>query len=374
MTEGQKQETHAGRETEQPQKQRDPVRTWTFIIFGACVVLMVLYLVADRVTPFTTQAKVHAYVVPIAPQVSGNVVNVDVSNNQEVEQGQRLLQIDQSNYQLAVEAAEAGLQAVLQAVDAGEAGVAAAAARVQSAQANVWRSEKDAERLRRIKQEDDGAVSDRRVEQAEASLISALGNLAAAEANLEAARRQLGDTGENNAQIQQARAALNQAQINLDRTQVLAPRKGLVTDLRIDQGNFAAAGAPLMTFIAIHDVWVQADLTENNLGNLKPGDAVEMVFDVRPGRVYKGRVRATGFGVQLDSNALGTLPVIENDRNWLRDAQRFPVTVEFDASAEKRSLRVGSQVSVIVYTGDNWLINSLGRLYIRLHALLSYAY
>jgi len=146
--------------------------------------------------------------------------------------------------------------------------------------------------------------------------------------------------------------------------------------MRIDQGNFAAAGAALMTFIANHEVWVRADLTENNLGNVKAGDRVELTFDVQPGKIYTSKIRETGFGVQVDSNALGTLPTIDNQRNWLRDAQRFPVLidVEMDKNLQEMGLRVGSQVSVIVYTGDNWLMNFLGRIYIRVIAVMSYAY
>jgi len=229
--------------------------------------------------------------------------------------------------------------------------------------------------MRRIREEDSGAISERRLESAEASLAAARGQLAAGEAALEAARSALGSTDESNAQIQQARSALENAQLNLQRTTIYAPSDGMITDLRVDQGNFAAAGAPLMTFISIHDKWVQADLTENNLGNVDAGDRVEISFDVRPGRVYPGRVRQTGYGVQVSSNALGTLPTIENQRNWLRDAQRFPVAIEFDAEdLDVSDLRVGSQASVIVYTGDNWILNTLGKFYIRVHALLSYAY
>lgn len=373
MSEEAKQESPAGKVTRTPM---DPVRKWTFIIFGLCVVLLILYLVADRLTPFTTQAKVHAYVVPISPQVSGNIISVDVSNNQLVQAGQQLFVIDPTNYQLAVDAARASLQAVLQSVDAGTASVEAAMANVESAKANVWRYEQDAVRMRRIQAEDPGAISQRRVDSAEASLATAQSRLAANEASLESARRALGETDENNAQIKQAQSALNQARIDLERTVVVAPSDGLVTDLRIDLGNYAGAGAPLMTFIAIHNIWVRADLTENNLGNVEVGDKVELTFDVQPGRIFQGRVQNAGRGVQVDTNTLGTLPTIENDRSWLRDAQRFPVVIEFERKSdiENLGLRVGSQVSVIVYTGDNWLFNLLGKLYIRLHAILSYAY
>ena len=355
---------------------RDPVRKWTFIILGLCIVLTSLYLVADRETPFTSQAKVHAFVVPIAPQVAGNVTSVEVLNNDQVTAGQPLFRIDPTNYQQALEAAEASLQVVLQSVEAGVSNVIAAEANVVSAKASVWSAEQDAKRMRRIREEDPGAISQRRIDSAEASLTAARGQLSAAQASAEAARSALGATDESNAQVQQANAALDKARVDLERTTVVAPRDGVVTDLRIDLGNFAAAGAPLMTFIATEQVWVRADLTENNLGNVKAGDRVELTFDVQPGKIYTGTIRETGFGVQVDSNALGTLPTIDNQRNWLRDAQRFPVIidVDFEKGVQRMGLRVGSQVSVIVYTGDNWLMNLLGRFYIRVVAVMSYAY
>jgi len=355
---------------------RDPVRKWTFIILGLCIVLTALYMVADRETPFTGQAKVHAFVVPIAPQVAGNVISVEVANNDHVTAGQPLFRVDPTNYQQALEAAEASLQTVLQSVESGVSNVIAAEANVVSAEANVWRAEQDAKRMRRIREEDPGAISQRRIDQAEASLTAARGQLSAAQASAEAARSALGATDESNAQVLQANAALDKARVDLERTTVVAPRDGVVTDLRIDLGNFAAAGAPLMTFIATEQVWVRADLTENNLGNVKAGDRVELTFDVQPGKIYTGKVRETGFGVQVDSNALGTLPTIDNQRNWLRDAQRFPVIidVDFEKGAQGMGLRVGSQVSVIVYTSDHWLMNFLGRIYIRVIAVMSYAY
>jgi len=314
-------------------------------------------------------------VVPIAPQVAGRLLTVDVQNNQMVEAGQQLFSIDPASYELAVQAAEAMLKNTEQSIQAGISNVAAAEASVESAKASVWSAEQDAVRMRRIREEDAGAISERRIQQAEAALASSQGRLASAKAKLDATRSALGSTDENNAQIQQARSDLQNALLNLERTIVYAPKDGLITDLRVDQGNFASAGAALMTFIAIHDTWIQADLSENNLGHVDAGDRVEITFDVQPGKIFQGRVRQTGYGVQVDSNALGTLPTIKNDRNWLRDEQRFPVTIDFEAGDLAQSdLRVGSQVSVIVYTGDNWIMNALGKFYIRLNAFLSYAY
>ena len=90
-------------------KTKDPVKKWTWIIMILCLFMFTLYLVGDRITPYTTQARVHAYVVPLAPQVAGKVISVDVSNNQLVKAGQPLFAIDPSSYELAVQSAKAAL-------------------------------------------------------------------------------------------------------------------------------------------------------------------------------------------------------------------------------------------------------------------------
>lgn len=354
----------------------DPVRKWTLILLAACGVLMVYYLVADRITPYTTQARVNALVVPIAPEVSGTVTEIAVANNQAVTEGDLLLQIDRERYALAVETAEANLQAARQATGASTANIDAAEAQVAAAQANLVRAEQDVVRLRRIKEEDPGAISDRRVEMSEASFTAAQAALRSAEAGLERARQDLGETGEANYRILQARANLEQAELNLVRTAVRAPDNGVVTDVRIDRGNFAQAGAPLITFLASHDIWVQADFTENNLGNIKPGDRVDIVFDALPGKVVRGTIRTTGFGVNVDSAPLGSLPTIENDRQWLRDAQRFAVLVDFELPGpeDRQGIRVGAQASVIVYTGGGFLFNSIAWLKMRLLSIVTYIY
>ena len=354
----------------------DPVRKWTLILLGFCFVLFLYYVVADRLTPFTAQARVHALVVPIAPEVSGTVTDVMVTSNQAVDVGDLLFRLDEERYQLAVETAEASLQSARQATGASAANVDASAAQLVSARAGLKQAEQDATRLRRIKQEDPGAISERRIEIAEASYAASQGQLQAAQANLERARQDLGEEGEANSRILQAQAALDQAVIDLQRTSVRAPDAGVVTDVRVNRGNFAQAGAPLMTFLASNDIWLQADFTENNLGNISAGDPVEIVFDALPGRVIDGRIRTTGFGVNVDSAPLGSLPTIENNRQWLRDAQRFSVVVDFELpdADDQLAIRVGAQASVVVYSESGWLFNTIAKIKIRVNSVLSYAY
>ena len=360
--------------TEAPAK--DPVRKWTLIVLGVCFLLIVWYLSSDRQTPFTSQARVHTLVVPVGSEVSGTVLEVFVSNNEFVKAGDRLFQVDPTRYQFALDTALANLDSARQQTGASEASVAAAEASVGAAVAAMIRAEKDAVRLQRIKEEDPGAISVRRIEQAEASFAVAQQQVASAEANLQKAREDFGQEGDSNVRIMQAQTSVDAAQLDLDRTTVVAPTDGLITDLRVDSGNFAAAGAPQLTFVAIHNVWVQADFTENNLGNIKDGDEVEISFDVLPGRVFSGSIRSTGYGVAVSTAPLGQLPTVDNNRQWLRSAQRFPVIVDFDLErvATTGLIRVGSQAAVVVYTGDSWILNSIAWVNMRLSSLLSYAY
>ena len=153
----------------------DPVRKWTFIALGACVILMIFYLVADRATPYTSQARVNALVVPIAAEVAGTVTNVAINSNQAVTAGELLFQIDRERYVLAVQTARANVESARQATRASSADVATAEAKVVSAKAQLQSTEQDAVRLRRIKKEDAGAISDRRIEIAENALAAARG-------------------------------------------------------------------------------------------------------------------------------------------------------------------------------------------------------
>jgi multidrug resistance efflux pump len=354
----------------------DPVRKWTLVTLAIIGILLLWYLAADRYTPFSSQARVDAYVIPIAPQVTGNVMAVKVSNNQFVQEGDVLMVLDDSRYLVAVNKARADLETAEKQFGASTAGVDSAQANVRAAEAELLRAQKDFDRQTRIRTEDPGAISQRRLDLAEATLAAAKSRVTAAKAEVERAKQNRGRDAENNSIILAARATLNQAELELDWTRVRAPAGGLVTDLQLEVGNLAQPGKPLMTFVGINDVWIQADMRENNLGNIQPGDPVDIALDVQPGRIVKGRVRSIGFGVDPGTTtALGTLPTITNDRNWLREAQRFPVIIEVDeANKGGLGLRVGAQSTVLIYTEPSFLLVPLGKIYMRLVSLFSYIY
>ncbi|MCY1177416.1 p-hydroxybenzoic acid efflux pump subunit AaeA [compost metagenome] len=172
-------------------------------------------------------------------------------------------------------------------------------------------------------------------------------------------------------------ANLDKAELDLANSTVRARSAGLVTDLRTDVGQFAAAGAPLMTLIAIHDVWVTADMTENNLGKVRPGTPVRIVLDSLPGTVFEGHVRSIGYGISTgQSTPAGTLPTVQNSRDWLRPAQRFPVIIELAPGqlTDISGIRVGGQAEVMAFPSEGNPLNRLGRLFLRVMSWMSYAY
>src|SRR6478672_9969276 len=114
---------------------RDPVRRWTLIVLGLIVILFFYSIIADRLTPYTSQATVQAFVVRMAPEVAGRVQEVLVSDNQKVKAGDILFRIDPQTYEIALKQADARLANVGQTIGANTAAVAASQERLIEAQA-----------------------------------------------------------------------------------------------------------------------------------------------------------------------------------------------------------------------------------------------
>lgn len=354
------------------------VRTGTLTVLAIIVLTLSWYLLSDRFTPYTRQARVQGFVVGVAPKVAGVVTRVWVRNDQAVEAGEPLFEIDRAQYEIALERAQSDLQTARNQLGADIAAVETARANLRAAQANELKAEQDARRLERLYREDPGTISVRRLEVARATLQQAQAKVAGAEAEVQRAIEHKGGGAEDNAKLRAALSAVDKAKLDLEDTAVRAPSRGVITDLRADVGQFAAAGSPVMTLIAIEDVWINAQFTENNLAHLRVGTPVEFVLDALPGRVFPGTVQSIGLGVSAgQAPPAGTLPTIENDRDWLRQAQRFPVTLSLTPSRYEQlraHLRIGGQAEVIAYGAGHPLLRLLGEGYIRLMSWLSYAY
>jgi multidrug resistance efflux pump len=352
---------------------RDPVKFWTSVTLVICLIIFSWHLLADKYTPYTSNGRVEAFVVPIATQVSGQLIRMSVVNNQRVTADQELAVIDKTNYDLAVQRAEAELQQASQTSAADVATVSTAQAKVAEAKANLSNAEVKGQRI--IKLSKQGAASVSRADDARTRIEASKANLASAKSELTKAKSNLGTVGNDNARIRSALTSLETAKLDLYRTTIRAPADGIITNLTVDVGHYANAGAPIMTFIATKNTWVQADMRENSLGRIEKGDRVEMVLDAAPGKIIEGEVMSVGYGVSDNSSSsLGSLATVQTSQGWLRQAQHFPVLIRFVDAEGKGHLRAGGQVNVIVYTGEAPVLNLLGRIWIRLISVLSHIY
>jgi multidrug resistance efflux pump len=353
-------------------KPANPLRRWVLVVVGLGIVIFAYSLIADRLTPYTPQGVVQAFVVGVAPEVAGRVTEVNVEDNQKVLAGEVLFQVDPEPYLIAVERAEADVAAAGQSIGANTAGVSAAQAKVAEAHANLTNvTEQTARTFELVKK---GVFPKAREDQAKAQRDTAKAQARQAEAELKQAQESLGPQGADNPQLRAATAALAKAQRDLIQTRVLAPTDGIVTNLQLTLGQFAPAGQPVLTFIDARSYWVVAGFRENSLEHVKGGAPVEIVFDVLPGQIFTGKVESIGWGVDnANDGQMGGLPTIKNQSGWIRDPQRFPVRIELDVEGYLPGLRHGSQANVVIYTGDNSIANWLGELWIRLVSVLTYA-
>lgn len=349
----------------------NPIRRLTFIVLALGLALFVYSLFADRLTPYTDQATVQAYVVRLAPDISGRVETVNVADNQAAKAGQVLFTLDPERYEIAVDAAEAQLATAGQAVGASTAGLAATEASLAEAQANLANAREQSRRTLDLVRR--GFAAKSQGDQAQATLDSAIADVGQALAEVERARQNLGPRGAGNPQVRQAQAALRKARRDLADTVVRAPSSGVITNRQLAAGQYVSAGQPVMTFFDGGAIWIDSEMEENALEHIKVGDRVGIALDIRPGRVYRGKVESIGWGVdsqEVDSQT--GLPTIRNDSGWVREPQRFVVRVRFEPDDRPKGIRVGSQANIVVYTGANALTDGIGRLWIGLVSYLSY--
>ena len=351
---------------------RDPVRRWTLIVLAVIIGLFLYSIVADRMTPYTSQSTVQAFIVRMAPEVAGRVLEVPVVDNQRVNAGETLFRIDPQPYEIALKQAEARLASVGQTIGASTAAVTSAQERLIEAEASRDNIREQANRVLQLVEK--GVYAKAREDRAVKEIEVAEANVREAASEVERARQELGPQGSDNPQIREALAAVEQAKLDLIRTTVVAPSDGVITNLQLTGGEFVAVGQAALTFIDTSDAWINANFRENSLENVKPGDPVELVLDTLPGRIFAAKVQSVGWGVSQGSIDPDTgLPKINESMGLVRNPQRFTVKIEPNRQDyAPGSVRYGSQANVIVYATDNAVVNTIGAFWIRLVAILTY--
>lgn len=352
-----------------------PLRKIILAALGLLLILFVYKVLADRYTPYTSQARVETFLTQVAPEVAGDVLEVSVRDNSPVRKGQLLFRIDPEPYQVAVRSAEANLSVALQAADVSVADVAAAQAQLRKQRVDLSASRELGGIVTDLV--DKRALAETQGIRARAEVAKTAADVTRAEADLRKARANLGAPGLNNPKVRQALAALDQARLDLRNTEARAPSDGIVTNLRLATGQYVAPGQPLLGFLESGPRWISADLRENQLGNVKPGQDVLITMDVRPGKLFRGKVHSIGWGVsQGDEAPTGQLSTVQPEQGWVREPQSFPVRILIlPDEAEEAGIdaaRSGAQANVLILTTDGSIMNPIGRLWIKIVALLSY--
>jgi multidrug resistance efflux pump len=338
----------------------DPKRRVLFAVVLGLIALLgiTLILYAWKLPPFTgaiqhtDNAFVRGQVTIISPQVSGYVTSVRVQDYQVVKQGDLLATVDDRIYRQQLEqalanlhSAEASLTNSANTQASAQGTVAQRRASIASAEAALVQAQANATRARKLFE--GGWVAQAQIDTTSASLRAA--QAAVAEANALQGVAQTGvssavvSRGSLEAAVENARAQVQLAQINLDNTRIIAPADGRLGEVSVRLGQSVVAGSTQLTSLVPNLIWVNANMKETQLKNIRIGQPVEMSVDSLGGAELHGHVErispATGseFSVIRPDNATG---------NYTKVAQRVPVRISIDPNQELAT-RLAPGMSVV---------------------------
>jgi membrane fusion protein (multidrug efflux system) len=398
-----KEEPAADTEIAQPPKRRRG-------IIVAVVVLVVLIGVGiwwrSTYSEDTDDAQVNGHLIQISSRIAGQVIKVDVEENQVVNRGQEIAELDPKDFEVAVENAQAALDSAKAAasvasvtipittintgsnlrsagadVSSAEAQVSqvqqqlqAAHARVDQAQANYVKAQSDLERYKPLvakdvisKQQFDAAVA--AADASKAALADAQATEQAAQDGVRVARERIAQaqaqlkyaqTGpqqvavqnarakQAQAQVEQAQAQLDQAKLNLSYTKIIAPETGIVTRKSVEIDQNVSSGQNLLTLVSLEDLWITANFKETQLRHMQAGQKVQVHVDAT-GKDYSARVTQIGGAT---GSVLSLFPPENATGNYVKVVQRVPVRLDFtDLNKEdpNHELRPGLSVEPKVW-------------------------
>ena len=318
------------KEEEKKQPPKGMKRTIGAII-GVIILCGVGYFVHDALMyQSTDDAYVETTTVQVSPKVSGHITKVYVDDNQHIEAGMVVAEIDDTDYKVALQKAEAAYEKVL--LDQKNA-----QANFKAMQTNIEVAKKDLDRYTKLFES--GAVSKQTLDTAQAKYDSAQANLTQAEQAL----LSKSDNKVAYANLKVVKAELDQAKLNLQYTKVIAPQTGTVTSRRVEKGMFVQTGSPL--FVIVPDkVWVVANFKENQLRNMKPHQKVDIKVDTYPNHIFKGEVQS----IQRSSGAKSRLFPPENAvGSFVKIVQRIPVKIVFTEKINPDEFTIVPGMSVV---------------------------
>jgi len=354
-----------------PVPRRNPAAKLGVAIVVAALTLGAWYPASDHDAPYVTSASVTAFVTQIAPRISGPVVKVFVADNADVKAGAPLFQIDPSTFQMDVDQAKAQLAQIRQTLAAGLEAVRSAEAQHSRALAALRTAEQA--QLRAVALSKDGLLSDAKLSEAQGSFDSAKAAADAAAADLARLVAQAGPSGDQNPQMQAAVVAQQKAEFALASTIVTAPKDGYITNLSLAEGQYAAAGQSVMTFIDPNSSEVVADFRENQLVNVAPDNKVQLLFEAVPGHIFEGKVESIAWGINAGRSTINGLAQPSTDTRRFPPSRKIPVRIRLASGTElPQQVRLGSEASVLVYAkGEANPVAMLSRLFLNVTAFFS---
>ncbi len=312
----------------------------------------------------TDNAYVQGHVVQLTPQVGGTVLAIHADDTDFVKAGQLLVKLDPADARVALDQAEAQLAQTVREVRTLFANNAILRAQIALRQADLDRARSDAVRAqddvsRRTPLLASGAVGKEEFNHAAAQLAAAKSAVAAAESGVLAAREQLSSNQAltdntsvaQHPNVQRAAARVREAFLAVKRAELTAPVDGYVAKRSVQLGQRVQAGAPLLSVIALDQVWVEANFKESQLKNLRIGQPVTLTADMYGNKVsYQGQVEGLGAGTGA---AFALLPAQNATGNWIKVVQRLPVRVALDPKqVAEHPLRVGLSMEARVDISD----------------------
>jgi len=323
------------------------------LIFAVVVVILCVWSIVER-HPRTDDAIAEANVIGVAPRVHGQIIRLNVQDNQDVKAGDVLFEIDPADYQLALDNAKAALDMLDQQIEVARAEddelkfqVKAAAAAVEQTKAELKQANDNLQRLLPLLPKGFATADD--VDKAQTAMAVATAALAAGEQHFNQAKASLSSLATLQAQRPGSVAAVDLAALQLSYCKYIAPFPGKVVNLNISAGEYASAGVPIFALLDTRKWYVVANFREGELRHFTNGSPVDVYLLSAPGHHFTGKVQGIGWAVASkdEIDVSHVVPDVPRELNWVHIAQRFPVRIEIE-NPDPDLFRMGASAVAII--------------------------
>lgn len=304
-------------------------------IIAACVLVILgiaVGLYANNASKYqsTDDAYVEAHMVQVAPKVTGQIIELNVEDNQRIKEGDVVAVIDKDDYRIRFEQADADYQKEL-------ANQKVAKANFSAVQSEIAVAKADLDRYKKLYES--GAVSKQTLDNAQTRYDS----VSARKTTVEESILSNGQNKVVDANLKSLKAKRDKAELDLRNTEVIAPQSGIVTNKKAEKGAYVGTGSPLFVIVP-DEVWVVANYKESQVGNMKEGQPVEIRVDAYPDKVFKGKIDS----IQRASGAKSSLFPPENAvGSFVKIVQRIPVKIVFDEPIDSSKYTIVAGMSVV---------------------------